>query len=152
MTDELVALLMEEERFVPYPYRDSKGLWTIGVGHLIDSRRGGELPAYIRSFPISRDQGNRMLAEDIQAVENGIDAALPWWRALSTTRQVVLASMAFQMGVGGLLGFRNTLRMVEEGRYEAAAAGMLESKWARQDTPARARRHSRAMALDRWEV
>jgi lysozyme len=40
--------------------------------------------------------------------------------------------MAFNLGVPGLLKFKNTLRAVREGRFEDAAKGMLASKWARQ--------------------
>lgn len=45
--------------------------------------------------------------------------------------------MAFNLGVGvpggkkGLLGFKNTLGMIERGEY-AAADGMLRSLWAKQ--------------------
>jgi lysozyme len=44
----------------------------------------------------------------------------------------VLVNMGFNLGPEGLLGFRRTLRAVEEGRYADAAEGMLRSKWARQ--------------------
>jgi lysozyme len=47
-------------------------------------------------------------------------------------RQNVLADMCFNLGIGGLLSFKNTLAMVEHGKYEEAAAAMLQSKWATQ--------------------
>ena len=40
--------------------------------------------------------------------------------------------MAFNLGVQGLLKFRNTLGMVRDGDYDGAARGMLASLWARQ--------------------
>jgi lysozyme len=59
---------------------------------------------------------------------------------LSETRQLVLADMAFNLGVGPseedkdgkLLTFKNTLRAMQEGRYEDAAKGMEDSPWYRQ--------------------
>ena len=45
---------------------------------------------------------------------------------------VVLANMAFNLGVDGLLGFRRMILAVDRGHYDQAAREMLNSKWARQ--------------------
>ena len=63
----------------------------------------------------------------------------PWMSALDSVRFGALLNMAFQMGVDGLLGFKNTLTTIEAGRYESAAEQMLQSRWAKQ-TPERAKR------------
>jgi lysozyme len=60
------------------------------------------------------------------------DRTLPWWRNLSPVRQRVLVNMAFNLGMVGLLTFKNTLGAMQNGSYAAAAAGMLSSKWATQ--------------------
>ena len=57
--------------------------------------------------------------------------------------------MSYQMGVLGLQGFVNTLKMVQQGAYENAADAMLKSKWASQ-TPARAQRLSEQMRDGEW--
>jgi lysozyme len=44
----------------------------------------------------------------------------------------VLINMAFNIGVGGLLKFKNTLAHIRSGQYELAATEMLDSNWARQ--------------------
>lgn len=43
----LASLLTSDEGRVPHAYQDHLGYWTIGVGHLIDRRKGGvaELPS-----------------------------------------------------------------------------------------------------------
>ena len=69
--------------------------------------------------------------------------------ACGESRQAVLVSMAYQMGVSGLSGFRNTLKAVADGQWADAAKGMLDSKWARQ-TPARANRHANQMLSGVW--
>jgi lysozyme len=53
------------------------------------------------------------------------------------------------MGVAGLLKFKGTLGAVQRGDYDAAARGMLSSRWAQQ-TPARARRTAEAMRTGEW--
>lgn len=123
MTDALIQLLRSDEGVIPYAYPDSLGFWTIGVGRLIDKRKGGGL---------SDDEIDYLLANDIAKVKAQLDEHLPWWRGLSEARQNVLASMAFNLGINGLLGFKNTLAKVQAGDFDGAAAGMLASKWAEQ--------------------
>src|SRR5699024_12529627 len=71
-------------------------------------------------------------------------------------RQGVLLKMCFQMGIGsaahgtGLLGFKNTLAMIERGDYESAAQGMMNSVWAKQ-TPNRAKRLAEQMRTGEWQ-
>lgn len=108
----------EGERFKPY--KDTVGKLTIGVGRNLDDRG------------ITTDESAYLLANDVTHVMRGLDIGLPWWRTLDPVRQRVLINMGFNLGINGLLGFVNTLRMVREKDYAAAAAGMLASKWARQ--------------------
>ena len=131
----LARLLVKEEDFVPHGYLDHLGYLTIGIGRLIDKRKGGG---------ISEDEAIYLLANDINRIAAKLDVALPWWRGLDEVRQVVLASMAYQMGVGGLVSFTRTLKAVEERRYVDAGASMRKSLWYRQ-TPQRAERAARAM-------
>ena len=110
--------------------------WTIGVGHTGAGARAG--------LHWSDAQVDAALACDIAAVCEGLDAALSWWRGLDDARQDVLAQMAFQMGVTGVVKFRTALAHVQAGRYGEAADALLKSAWARQ-TPARAKRLAEQM-------
>lgn len=121
--ERLVADLVRDEGEILHAYQDHLGYWTIGVGHLIDKRKGGG---------ISRAASRFLFAEDVAAKIAELDKALPWWRSLSLDRQRVLVNMAFNLGTPGLLKFKNTLAAVQRGDYEAAAKGMLASLWARQ--------------------
>jgi lysozyme len=58
--------------------------------------------------------------------------------------------MAFQLGTDGLLGFKNTLALIRDGKYAEAAEAMLLSRWAEQ-TPARAKRLSEQMRSGQWQ-
>ena len=138
----LIAQLRREEGVVPHAYQDHLGFWTIGVGRLIDQRKGGGL---------SDDEINLLLRNDIERFTREVVTALPWVTGLNEPRQAVLIGMAFQMGTAGLLGFKQTLAAVRDQRFEHAAALMLRSKWAEQ-TPARARRMSLQMASGEWQA
>lgn len=123
----LAEELIRDEGLKLYAYQDSEGYWTIGIGRLIDKKRGGG---------ISREEAFYLFDNDLREKEADLDRYLPWWRALSPARQRVLLNMCFNMGIGnskeGLRSFKNTLAAMERGDYEAAARGMKASKWAKQ--------------------
>lgn len=98
---------------------------TIGYGRALDVHG------------ISESEAQTLYEHDLVAIAAQLDKRIPWWRQLDDVRQGALAEMAYQMGMAGLLGFRLMLQALKDGRYAAAEAQALNSKWARQ-TPARA--------------
>lgn len=117
--DKLKAQLTVDEGRKKRVYTDTVGKLTVGVGRNISDR------------DFSDDEIDLMLGNDIDLVANQLDKHLPWWRQMNDARQNVLVNMGF-MGIGKLLGFKNTLAFMQDGKYEAAASGMLASKWADQ--------------------
>ena len=115
-------LIAKHEGRVPHAYADSLGFLTIGIGHLIDERKGGRLPDSII---------NALFEHDLHEHTNELFALLPWARNLDVVRQAVLIDMYFNLR-RKLLGFTETLKHFEAGRWDAAAGAMLDSKWARQ--------------------
>jgi lysozyme len=134
---KLIADLRRDEGVVPYAYEDHLGFLTIGVGRLIDKRKGGRL---------TQDEIDYLLKNDIREKTAELEASLPWVRDLDEVRHRALVNMAFQLGVAGLLGFVTTLGLLKEKNYHEAAMQMLKSKWASQ-TPARARRIAQMIDL-----
>lgn len=137
-----VDQLKRDEGVRQVAYQDSLGLWTIGVGRLIDGRKVG---AGLRIKEIEQ-----MLLNDIADREQALRLSLPWFDSLDEVRQAVLVNMAFQLGVAGLLQFKDALNRVREGDYAGAAAAMLQSKWASQ-TPERAKRVAKQMETGAWQ-
>jgi lysozyme len=116
--------LIREEGWKNQTYADTLGNHTWGVGHLDPHSPIGEYH--------SDDRVSNQLDADISAATGALERCLPWSAGLSPARLGVLIDMAFNMGVGKLLGFHDTLAAVEQGRYTDAAAAMLNSTWARQ--------------------
>jgi lysozyme len=123
-TAQLVSEIEAEEGFRALPYQDAGGVWTNGFGNT-----AGVGP---HTAPVTEAQARTRLASNLAGVIAQLDHALPWWRSLNDVRQDVLADMAFNLGVTGLMAFRHMLGDVESGAYGLAAAQMLMSKWATQ--------------------
>lgn len=130
MLDELISDLKADEGWRAHAYQDSLGYQTIGFGFLIDERRGGGLPLEIG------EKWLRFLVADVWA---DLTSREPWIMGEHPDVQRALANMAYQMGVSGVLGFKNMLAALRSGDRERAAQEALESRWARQ-TPERAQR------------
>lgn len=141
MRDNVERQLRGDEGEVLHAYNDHLGYVTIGIGRLLDKRKGGG---------ISKDESSYLFQNDLKKVEEDLDKNIPWNRKLDDARRGVLINMRFQLGMAGLLGFKNTLAMIERGDYVAAAKGMLNSKWATQ-TPKRAYRLSEQMRTGTWQ-
>ena len=141
MIAELTAQLTRDEGRKKYAYKDTLGYLTIGVGRLIDARKGGGL---------RDDEMDYMLRNDINDRIDALTRALPWFQDLDDVRKGVLLNMAFQLGTEGLLGFTTTLGLVKQGNYAEASRQMLKSKWAGQ-TPERAKRMSDQMREGVWK-
>lgn len=81
-----------------------------------------------------------MFHNDIDSMRADVDRALPWVGSMpSESRRNVIYDMAFNLGIGGLLGFKRMLAAAKRGDYVVAGAEILNSKYARDgDTRGRA--------------
>ncbi len=127
-------IMSDEGGCILTAYPDTLGILTVGVGHAHVARG----TVWTRPYAMS------VFADDRRHSEIDLDHALPWWRALNPARQDVLANMAFNMGIGSLVRFYNTLAAMHAGNWQGAHDGMLASKWAGQ-VHGRARRLAQQM-------
>lgn len=118
--DLLEQELTRDEGKKAKPYKCTAGKTTIGIGRNLDD------------VGLSDEEIRFLFKNDIARVCADLDREIPWWRQLSESRQRVLANMCFNLGINGLLGFKNTLAKVHAGDWAGAAAGMRSSLWAKQ--------------------
>lgn len=118
--EEMKKELIRDEGLRLKPYRCPAGKLTIGVGRNLDDTGITELEAEM------------LLAYDIERFSYQLDRTISWWRQLDEVRQRVILNMAFNMGTAKLMEFAITLANVRAGRYKEAAAGMRNSRWAKQ--------------------
>jgi lysozyme len=113
------------------PYRDTKGVLTIGVGRNLEAKG------------ISREEALSLLQNDIREVTGHLQQ-YEWYSKLDPIRQKVIIDMCFNLGLNGLLRFRNMIAAIEAGDYQAAADHMVNSAWYKQ-VGSRSRRLERMM-------
>lgn len=133
INETLTKMLIQDEGLKLKPYRCTANALTIGVGHNLDA------------LGITEDEALYILQNDINRVTVACEQAFDFWPFLDDSRKIVLLNMCFNLGLGGLLQFKRTLTAISDGRYEDAAAFMLDSKWAQQ-VGQRAVRLSKIMA------
>lgn len=135
-------------------YRCPAGALTVGYGHNCDASPVAGVSRTGDS--ITRERAENLFESDLSVAVWTTRKALPWIINLRPARQAVLYDMAFNMGLGspggsrGLLSFRNTLKMTENGDYAGASRRMLQSKWARQ-VKSRAVKLARQMETGEWQ-
>ena len=116
----LVQQLMRHEGFRQFPYKDTVGKLTIGVGRNLDD------------VGISEDEAAHLLENDILVARNELLFAFPAFSQMQPVRQDALTNMVFNMGITRFKGFKNMIAALVEQNYQLAADEMLDSKWARQ--------------------
>ena len=138
---EVVARLIADEGEVLHAYDDHLGFATIGVGRLIDKRKGGG---------ISHDEAMYLLENDIRRCAHGCQERYAWFEHLDPVRQQVIICMAFQLGFEGVAKFKLMIRAIEIGDWISASLEMQDSDW-RQQTQARCDRMALIMRSGRWQ-
>lgn len=120
--------LIRDEGFIRNPYYDTEGYLTVGIGFNLSAHT---LPQGI-TFPLSDEEVDTLYQITLKDIKKGMDNYLPWWKSLDEVRQRVVANMVFNMGIKGVLTFKNTLAYIQSGNYVKAAENMRQSKWYRQ--------------------
>lgn len=134
MEDELKLVLEDHEGRKNRVYKCSSGKRTIGVGHNIEAKG---LPDNIEAFLedegyITDDMIDELLTMDIDDAESDARKLYPNFGSFSTKRKIALIDFVFNVGYGTAKTFVNTNKAINQGKWEKAAEGLLNSKYARQ--------------------
>lgn len=101
-------------------YKDSLGIWTIGVGRNLEEKG------------LSLDEIDLLLNNDMAQAELDVRSLVQNFDDLSDNRKAALLNMSFNIGKTRLSGFKNMLAAVQSGDFEKVAQEMISSKWATQ--------------------
>ncbi|MBL4940485.1 MAG: hypothetical protein JKY81_02335 [Colwellia sp.] len=117
-------------------YLDTNKNPTGGIGHLLTEE---EKTKYPEGTVIPRKVVESWFLEDVAEAKVDSQSLIP--DAPEEVKEI-FTNMAFQLGRDGLKGFDKTIKLIKGERYSEASKEMLKSKWARKDSPARAKRLS----------
>jgi lysozyme len=136
--NNIVDQLTRDEAKRNFPYLDTKGKTSIGVGRNLSD------------VGLFDDEISYLLNNDINRVKGPLEQGISWFSSLDVPRQGVLINMAFNMGFHGLLGFHDTLSAMAKQDWEAAAVDMENSLWAKE-VGDRATRLAEQMRTGVWQ-
>lgn len=127
--DNLLRSIIDHESFESRPYPDPlSGGAPFTFGHGLTYITESESLVIVR---------NR-----IATIRAELSIKIPFYLSLPDEIREVLEEMAFQLGVNGLLGFKKTFNYLRIGNFARAADEMLDSAWAKIQTPKRAKKLS----------
>lgn len=165
MNQVFLDQLYRDEGCVLKPYLCSRGYWTIGVGRNLETNgltEQEQLLFFGKTMPkaeviealklrsISKEEAHSMLLNDLFTILMRLSNKVSFV-GHDPVRCYVLLNMAFQLGLNGLLNFKNSIRLFNNKDYKNCAVELLDSLWAIKQTPNRANRLSKQMATGEWQ-
>jgi lysozyme len=102
------------------PYVDTVGKITIGIGHNLTDNG------------LTLAQVEDIFQSDVHEAQADLQRVLPWVAGLTPLRQEVFVELVFNLGIMGLSQFHVFLNLAQAGKWDAASADLLTTKWSRQ--------------------
>jgi lysozyme len=169
---KLKAELNRDEGRRAKPYKDSEGIWTVGIGWNLQAR-GLPPGAYFllpngdktgprewlspveciaqaeQGFTLTEESIDKLFDLSVADAEADARVLFPSFESLSDARQRVLVNMAFNMGRQRLGGFRRMRAAIDRGDFDGACAEMIDSDWWREFERLGSKRARRLVAMMR---
>lgn len=118
--NKLIEQLKIHEGFRSNVYTCSGGKKTLGYGR------------NLQDIGISEEEAEMLLKNDIYEATNQLLNAFPWMATFSDVRISAMINFTFNVGIGTVRKFSNTIEYLKNEDWEAAADEMMDSKWAEQ--------------------
>lgn len=144
---KLKAMIKRHEGLRLDVYECSTGHKTVGYGHKLTQ---SELSVLVS--PITLDKAEHLFMTDlVDAIMDTTGLIGDSYYKLSDVRRAVLIDMCFNLGRGGLAGFKNMLSAVNAEDWQEAHDEMLNSRYAKQ-VGDRAVELADMMLHDTWQL
>tara|TARA_R110002050_G_scaffold99199_1_gene205793 strand:- start:272 stop:676 length:405 start_codon:yes stop_codon:yes gene_type:complete len=123
----LIDSIKKHEGFSPVVYKCTAGYDTIGYGKRI------------KYLKVTEEQSLEWLEEDLEHLHYVLADKYDWFLPAEEEVKDIVVEMAYQLGVSAFSKFKKTIKLIKVKDYKSASIEMLDSKWARNDTPSRAK-------------
>lgn len=145
---DIKAYITKHEGERLWAYKDSLGIWTMGVGFNIERdgagaamRAAGINPDVIwaaieearkagksrTTEVITKEKSQKLLEADLQACYDDLSKLFAGFDGFPEQARAVLVDMRFQLGPTRLRAFKNTMYAFSQRRWKDAAAGIKGS-------------------------
>jgi lysozyme len=118
--NKLIEQLKIHEGMKLKPYKCTAGKLTIGIGRNLED------------VGITMEEAEYFLQNDIAEARSQLLHAFPWMGELNDARISAMINFTFNVGIGTVKKFENTLSYMQSGEWDKAADEMMDSRWARQ--------------------
>ncbi|WP_289688008.1 glycoside hydrolase family protein [Helicobacter rodentium] len=126
----IAPLTAEFEGFSASVYQCPAGFDTIGYGRNIEANPlSAEEKAKLINGKVSKEVAQEWLEQELSRCYDGCDKAFSWFKDLDTKRAGAIVDMAYNMGLGTLKTFKNSLALMEAKDYVKAAENFRKSRW-----------------------
>lgn len=132
--DEALELVKKHEGFRSEPYRCTAGYLTVAFGKRVD---------YLN---VDKETGEKWCLEDLKKLDSRLRIVFQWYKDSPKMIKAVVLDLVYQLGIKGFSRFKKSIYLLETEQYEEAAEELLDSKWARSDSPNRAKELSDIVA------
>ena len=127
----LTKEITSDEGCVLEVYADHLGYKTVGIGHLVQAKD----PEWNMNIgqPITQTRADELFFQDINIVLKECEENFHNnWRDWPEEVKLIIANMAFNLGLPRLKKFQKMFKALNEGDYKEAAKEGLDSLWAKQ--------------------
>jgi GH24 family phage-related lysozyme (muramidase) len=119
--------IMEHEGFIPKIYKDTRGLATIGYGHLVKPT-----DIFKEEVEYPEEELYELFLKDLQEAKEGAHTLVGHIKDLHPNAWECVVEMIYQLGTTGVMKFAKMLLALEEKNYHEAHLQMLDSLWRKQ--------------------
>ena len=129
----LIDDIKKHEGFSPVVYQCTAVYDTIGYGQRV------------KYLKVTQEQAEEWLLEELQNLKYILADKYDLFLPAPQEAQDIVMNMNYQLGVSAFSKFKKTIKYIKVKDYKSASTEMLDSKWARDDTPRRAKELSDRM-------
>tara|TARA_R110002020_G_scaffold69405_1_gene180628 strand:+ start:951 stop:1358 length:408 start_codon:yes stop_codon:yes gene_type:complete len=130
----LIDDIKKHEGFSSVVYKCTAGYDTIGYGKRI------------KYLQVTEEQSTEWLEEDLENLKYTLSGKYDWFLPAPQEVRDIVMNMNYQLGVSAFSKFKKTIKYISDKDYQGASTEMLDSLWARVQTPRRAKELSDRMA------
>lgn len=149
MTPEGQQILKELEGLRLKPYDDHDGL-EFTQGDLLTGKLTIGWGRNLNDRGITKEEAQYLFDNDLDYVEAAARKAFPWFASLDPVRQDVIVNLCFNIGIGGVQGFKRMIAAIERHDWPQAAWELSNSQWKSQVGRERHDMLTEALEYGKW--